>query len=253
TVGSGPTALAVNTTLNKIYAVGSSSNTLTVIDGISGNTSTIATRVKPTAVAVNSTTGKIYVANSGSGNVSAISESVAANPPIPLTTEVQPVSDSGTTSGLRIFATSNTNPLFTAVVNSAYSPNTPAPTMLRYQLDTAVGTWQTATATTGSGANPASYNLPLTSVLPGVHTLYLYGAFGAEGTPGSASNGTGNSPDIGSIQAFPFAIINPPTTTTITSSANPQNAGDPVTFTACAKPFAFTASFFGTMTFFDGN
>lgn len=252
-VGSNPTALAVNPVLNKIYVAGSASNTVTAIDGVSGATTTIATRIKPSGVALNSVTGKIYIANSGSSNVTVISESPVADPAIPLTTDVQGVADSGTSNGLGMFATSNASPSFTAVVNSNFSPNALAPTTLYYQLDTAIGTWNTATATGSAGTNPANYSVALSNVLPGLHTLYVNAAYGDEGTSRSASNGTGNSPTLGSLHAFPFAIINPPTNTTIASSANPLNAGDPVTFTACATPFAATGSFLGTMTFLDGS
>jgi YVTN family beta-propeller protein len=251
--GSNPSALAVNPVLNKIYVAGTSSNDVTEIDGVSGTATTIPTRAKPVAVAVNPITSKVYVANAGASDVTAITAAPVANPAIPLTTQVQGVSDSGTSNGLDVFATSNASPQFTAVVNSTFTPNTPIPTTLYYQLDTAIGTWKAATATGGAGTNPANYSVALSTVPPGLHTLYLYPVYGEEGTPASASNGTGNSPELGSVQAFPFAIVNPPTNTTITSSANPANAGDPVTFTACATPFAATGSVLGTMSYFDGN
>lgn len=63
-VGSGPVAIAVNTTTNMIYVANSAANTLTVING-STNTvvTTITVGTQPRAVLVNPSTNKIYVAN----------------------------------------------------------------------------------------------------------------------------------------------------------------------------------------------
>ncbi len=251
--GSNPYGVAVDPVTNKIYVTNYSGNNTTVIDGVSGSTTTVLTRVRPTGVAVDPTTGKVYVANNGSNNVTVITEATSTNPAIPLTIQAQGTADSGTSANMAIFATSNPTPAFAAVVNSGFSPNTVAPTALYYQVDSTAGNWMTATAAGSPGSNPAGYTLSLRPVLPGLHTLYLYSAFGAEGTSSSAGNGNVSSPQLSRLQAYPFASINPPTQITIQANANPQSLGLPVTFTACATPLGPVAGVWGTVTFLDGN
>ncbi len=61
--GNSPYAVAVNSATNKIYVANAADNTVTVIDGVTNNTTTVNVGVVPYAVAVNSATNKIYVAN----------------------------------------------------------------------------------------------------------------------------------------------------------------------------------------------
>ncbi len=72
TVGTQPNAVAVNPVTNKIYVANYESGNVTVIDGRTNETSTVAAGTNPDAVAVNPVTNKIYVANYGSGNVTVI-------------------------------------------------------------------------------------------------------------------------------------------------------------------------------------
>jgi hypothetical protein len=67
-------------------------------------------------------------------------------------------------------------------VTSSYLPTAPASTALYYQLDTAQGAWQQATAASGVGTNPASYDFSLRNVPLGVHTVFAYAVYGEEGT-----------------------------------------------------------------------
>ena len=72
-VGSSPTALAYNSTDNKIYCANQYSDNVTIIDGATNNV--IATRVVgayPGALAYNSGNNKIYCANGGDDDVSVI-------------------------------------------------------------------------------------------------------------------------------------------------------------------------------------
>jgi len=62
-VGTGPSAVAVNPVTNKIYVVNRGSNTVTVIDGATNATTTVSVGTEPLAAAVNPITNKIYVAN----------------------------------------------------------------------------------------------------------------------------------------------------------------------------------------------
>ena len=76
TVGAGvnPGGVAVNPKTNKIYVTNFSSNDVTVIDGATNSTTTVAdpNAKGPGAVAVNPVTNKIYVANFFSSNVTVI-------------------------------------------------------------------------------------------------------------------------------------------------------------------------------------
>ena len=67
-----PFAVAVNPVTNKTYAANGSSNNVTVIDGATNSTTTVAAGVGPDGLAVNPVSNKIYVANAGSGNVTVI-------------------------------------------------------------------------------------------------------------------------------------------------------------------------------------
>ena len=61
--GAIPLAVAVNPVTNKIYVANENSNNVTVIDGATNTTTTVAVGTFPIAVAVNPVTNQIYVAN----------------------------------------------------------------------------------------------------------------------------------------------------------------------------------------------
>src|ERR1700693_48085 len=62
-VGMGPYAVAHNSATNKIYVANVESNNVTVIDGMTSQTTTVAVGAEPWAIAVNPITNKIYVVN----------------------------------------------------------------------------------------------------------------------------------------------------------------------------------------------
>ena len=64
--------MAVNPVTNKIYVANCGSSNVTVIDGATNATTTVAAGTYPYAVAVNPVTNKVYVANDGSDNVTVI-------------------------------------------------------------------------------------------------------------------------------------------------------------------------------------
>ena len=59
--GSSPYAVAVNPVTNKIYVTNLHGSSVTVIDGATNSTTTVATGTFPTCLAVNPVTNKIYV------------------------------------------------------------------------------------------------------------------------------------------------------------------------------------------------
>jgi YVTN family beta-propeller protein len=263
-VGAGPVAIAVNPATNTIYVVNcgpldpgtgyceSAGSSVTVIDGATNKTTTEAEGSLPVAVSVNHATGAAYVANNdaagyGGGNVTVIAPTGSQT--IPLKAKTEGVKDSQTIGGLAIWATTNSNPSFTTTVTSSFSPTSPAPTALYYQLDTAQGAWATATATTAPGANPATYDFKLSAVPWGVHTLFVFPAYGDEGSPANSGQGTGNSPVIGGLNPFVFGVVQIPTETVITSNPNPQNGGSDVTFAGAVTSAGSARIPTGSLTF----
>ena len=72
-VGSGPTAIGINSVTNKAYVANAADGTLTIIDGSTQTTATLAVGANPQAVLVNAATNKIYVAKpNSSGTVTIV-------------------------------------------------------------------------------------------------------------------------------------------------------------------------------------
>jgi YVTN family beta-propeller protein len=235
--GTNPTGVAVDPVNNKVYITNGGSANITVIDGSTNTIEAPATAgTDPVALVVNPATDNVYVANNGSSNATVLTPIPISA--VPLTSVVQGVADSQTVSGTAVFATTNPNPSFTTTVTSSYSPISPPPTVMYYQLDTVQGPWQAATMTTVAGANPASFSFQISGVSLGTHIVFAYAAYGAEGTPDSAQEITGNSPEIGNVSAYVFAEVSPlaSSSMTLTSSLNPSVLGQSVTFTATLSP-----------------
>jgi YVTN family beta-propeller protein len=205
--GTTPTAVEVDQVNNKIYVTDSGSANVTVIDGATNTVeSAAAAGTTPAALAVNLATDSVYVANNGSSNATVLTPNAITA--IPLATVVQGVSDSETVTDATIFATTNRNPSFTGTVTSSSSPVAPAPQSLYYQLDTAQGTWQVATASSAAGANPASFSFKLNGVTPGVHIVYVFSDYGNGAAPQS-NLGSGNPSELGNVTALVFAELEP--------------------------------------------
>jgi YVTN family beta-propeller protein len=64
--------MAINLKTNKVYLISRFRNTVTVVDGATNATTTVAVGFNPCAVALNPVTNKIYVANLNSSNVTII-------------------------------------------------------------------------------------------------------------------------------------------------------------------------------------
>jgi len=267
-VGEEPAAITVDPVANKIYVANCgpvdpssgycepAGSSVTVIDGATNTTTTEAEGTSPVAVAVNHSTGAAYVANNDmagydGGDVTIVTpENYAA---VPLTAQTKGVNDAETVTGQAIWTTINPNPSFTTAVSSSFAPLSIAPTALYYQLDTTQGTWAAAASGTASGANPGTYKLQLSGVPWGVHTLFVYAAYGDEGSPESSGQGSGNSPEIGNVTPFVFGVVQIPTSATVASSANPQNSGSPLTITATISSKGNARTPTGMVTFFNGS
>jgi YVTN family beta-propeller protein len=248
TVGTGnlPYALDLNLLTNKIYVTNQNDATVTVIDG-SGDTfsATVPTGSAPSGVAVNPITNQVYVSNSGSANVTVIT--VGAQQPVPLEIKVAPVvsgSDSFTSGG--VFSTFNETPSFDVTVTSAYSSSdpyagyigtvtNPPPTQVYFSADGATP-WSLATPTGDSvngPTNPATFTITLSPLDSGLHTLYVFAAYGNGVGHNTSGNGTGNSPEISNLQRLPLLVLPNATTTALVSDApNGAQEGTTITFTA---------------------
>ena len=273
TVGNGPDAAAVNPVTNQVYVANSSGSKVTVIDGASNSAGGVTVKNNPYALAVNPVTNQVYVANYGSASVSVINvDGTGGQQTVPIT--VTATAPNATADPLTValpnpslgtpYITMNPAPTVTATVNSAYtasnaytndtqtpSPINPAPTALYYQVDGGSGLWSQATVSSATGSNPASFSLPLTGQADGLHTLYLYAAYGNEGVPDGSAGGTGNSPEISNVTGFTYVVVPVPTTTTLIADANPQEPGDNVTFTATVSSSSGTTVPTGMVSFYD--
>ncbi len=72
TVGQRPIAAAINEVTNKIYVANNWGNSVTVIDGATGNTETIAAGNSPRFIAINDLTNRVYVVNYRDSSVTVI-------------------------------------------------------------------------------------------------------------------------------------------------------------------------------------
>jgi Bacterial Ig-like domain (group 3) len=215
-------------------------------------------------------TNQVYVANYSSASVSAINvDGTGGQQTVPIT--VSTAAPSTGTDPLTValpntslgtpYMTMNSAPTLTTTVTGAYTSSStyvddgsavnPPPTALYYQVDGGSGLWSMATLSSSTGSNPATFSLPLTGQTIGLHTLYLYAAYGDEGVPDSSAGGTGNSPEISNVTGFVYAIVPAPTTTTLVVNKNPVVAGNSVTFTATVSTPAGTAAPTGTVSFYD--
>ncbi len=253
-----PYGVVVNPVTNRIYVGSNNTSTVTVISGEGNATTTVVTGVNPYSIGVNPITNRVYTANFSSGNVTAIDIEVEQT--IPLITTVSGVTDSQALASPNVFTTTNTTPTFNVSVTSNYSGAVaqPPPTQVYWEVDGANPS-NLARVTSSAGANPASFTITPVPQTPGLHTLYLYAAYGTEG--GTASNvaagqadSTGNAPELGNLTAFLFAVVPIPTTTTVISDVNPQNSGSNVTFTATVAPGQSGGPGpTGTVSFYDGS
>jgi len=185
-----------------------------------------------------------------------------------LTTVITGVVDSETLPpqpgdpAFQVFQTLNTTPGFTVNVTSAYSTTSPytgltatnpPPTQLYYEVDGA-NPFNLVKVTNAGSANPATYAIRLPQQQIGLHILYVYAAYGNEAGRDSYTDNGGDSPELGNLTAYPYLVTVPLTTTTLTSSANPQSVGSSVTFTATIVPIPLgSAGPTGTVSFYDGT
>jgi YVTN family beta-propeller protein len=71
-LGSGPSAVAVDATRNRIYVANEFSNSVSVVDGVTNAVSTILVGKRPQYIAVNPVTNRVYVSNGGDSSQTVI-------------------------------------------------------------------------------------------------------------------------------------------------------------------------------------
>lgn len=289
TVGAPTSFFAINPLTDQIYSTISATKDnqtqvqygIIDIDGATNTPETISLPSGSGSLAVDSVSGNVYV--TGTGDTAVIIITPHFLNPIPLTTVLSGVSDSQTVSTKNVFETKNPSPVFTAQVSSSYSPSastalavSPAPSTVYYEVDGGASPWARATLTSTIGAGVATFNLCLSNIPAGLHTLYAFPSYGDESGESGPGNGTGNAAQIGNVTAVVFMIdpggtagtastsacasTEPPpgpstaTVTTLSASVNPQTFGQSVTFTATVSPASVgSVAPTGTVTFFDGT
>jgi YVTN family beta-propeller protein len=270
-VGNAPFGAAVNAVTGQVYVTNAGSGTVSVIDGATNTvTATVTVGTQPEAVAVNAVTGQVYVANEVNNNVTVIDGQGTQGVPIGITAQASatvpsPYSSSAATATIP-YITTYPDPSFTATATSSYTTSTvysgvasavnPPLTALYYWLDDgSMSSWQHVAPSSTAGSNPATFPIALSGKKPGFYMLYMFAAYGNEGTPWSTLNGTGNSPEISEVTAYPFYLSPIATTTVVQADVNPQRVNQNVTLTAIVTPAAAgaVATLTGTVNFFDGT
>jgi YVTN family beta-propeller protein len=140
-VGCSPNNVAVNPATNQIYVTGywSGCNILTVIDGVTGVTTSLTSGYQPISIAVNPVTDTIYVANYGDNDVTVIDGNTE-------TTFTVPVGN----HPVGVAVDSVTNQIYVANLGD----NTA--TVIDGNTNSAIGTVPTGQAPTYVAANPAT-------------------------------------------------------------------------------------------------
>ena len=227
--GSGPVSIGVNVITNKIY-VPNANGTMTVIDGDTNATTTVAIPAGANYVAVNPVTNTAYV-TSPSGVTLVNGASSDAAHAIPLTTAISQ-------------STSGASPTFQFTATSTYSPGTFPVQRVYYQVDSLTGPWQLATGGgpfTGAAAGLAA----------GRHVIYAFAADGQD----VPLTGLVSSPIIGAISQLAFEVgtappkVDPAVALSVTP--NPATQGQSVTLTATVSGSAGTPT--GSVSFMEGT
>ncbi len=270
-VGNEPFGVAVNAVTGQVYVANFGGTTVSVIDGASNTVvATVNVGNEPFGVAVNAVTGQVYVANFDINTVSVIDGQGTQGVPIGIATQasatVSSPYNSSAATATAPYSTTFPSPTFTVTATSSYTTSTaysgvasavnPPLTALYYRLDDgSASSWQYVTPSSAAGSNPATFPIALSGKKPGFYNLYMFAAYGNEGTPSSSSNGSGNSPEISAVTAYPFYLSPIATTTVVQADANPQGVNQNVTLTASVTPAATgaVATPTGTVNFFDGT
>lgn len=185
-VGAQPVAVAVDAATNRIYVANRGDGSVSVIDGATGRVSLpVAVGMQPCALAISPATGEVYVANAASANVTVIAPSIAGTGSLASFIDALPGN----------VAHADPVSLHLSAV-SLYGPNPSAVQQLYYQLDSTVGPWLAASPA------GASSQASVSSLLAGLHTVYVFASDGQDAT--SANAGPGSSPVPGQVAAYSF-------------------------------------------------
>ena len=234
----------MNPNTNQIYVANQGSANVTVIDGATNNTTTVATGSSPHAVAVNPNTNQIYVANLGSNTVTVIDGttnntttvaagtnpvSVAVNPN---TNKIYVANENSNTVTVIDGATNNTTTVATGTYPYAVAvnPNTNKIYVANQGSTnvTVIDGTTNNTTTVAAGTNPYAV-----AVNPNTNQIYVAN-FGSN-----------------TVTVIDGATIS--TTTTLASNLNPSTLNASVTFTATVAENPGQGTPTGTVAFNDGS
>jgi YVTN family beta-propeller protein len=246
---------AENDAAGSLYALDADDLGLEVI----ANPESFVSNSSATALDVNVLTGAVYVADTGTTGAEGDAVTVLnpdASQAVPIAVTTTPVSDVSTISTTNVFQTTNPTPSFTFTAQSGYlltSPYSssanaadPAITALYYQVDDGTGAWVSLAPTSIAGG-ASSFALTLPTMAVGLHTLYVYAAYGDEGDPNSGPSDS--SPEVSNVTGTLFLVDPVPTSTTLVASPSSQQQGGSVMLTASVAPSVATGSVTFTSTF----
>ncbi len=116
---------------------------------------------------------------------------------------------------------------------------------------TATINWGDGTTSTGTVTQPAGAGTPF--LVTGSHTYALFGSYTVATTLSDDAPGTATATATSTADVIAVGL-EAPTTTSVSSSANPSSPGEPVTFTAVVGfPNVSIGTPTGSVTFFDGT
>ena len=224
----GPVGVAINVITNKVY-VPNADGTMTIVDGDTNVTSTVAIPANANYVAVNPVTNTAFVTSPSGLTLVDGARSDGAHA-IPLTTAI-----TQTATGA--------NSTFQFSPTTTYAPAAFPIQRVYYQVDSLTGPWQLAA---GSGPFTGSAS----ALANGQHVIYAFAADGQD----VPMTGVQSMPVIGAISELAFTVGTAPAkvdpAVTLAVNPNPATRGQSVTLTASISGTAGAPT--GSVTFLDG-
>jgi YVTN family beta-propeller protein len=186
-----PFAVAVNPVLNRVYVANNESDDVTIIDGATNSTLTVAAGRWPHSVAVNPVTGRVFVTSNGGDNVAILTE-------VPdIDTRVRAEFDRlpGDTTAL-------TRPQITGKAVNRWTPNQTSMLGAANRVGTGQLDWNWAEVTGGQGTDSVTWtwNWGDDSLVMGENLLVAVPLEDQAGTTNNLGLGT---PCAGNLAVYP--------------------------------------------------
>jgi YVTN family beta-propeller protein len=216
--------VAVNPVTNKIYVTNTFGNSVTVIDGATNDTTSVAAGTGPEPVALNPVTNKIYVVNTNSNNVTVLTE--------------VPYADTQVRAEVDTLPNHTTYLACPSLVGKGINRLTPYRNRIEgvlNRLNTAQVSWPWATITGGAGTDSVSWSWTWgsDSLIKGENFVL---AVALESDAGITNNEGLGSPFAGNLMVYPLYRIDPPS-----GVETAEGRGQKLEVRITAKPNPFTS------------